>query len=403
MYANTDFWKWVEANLKADPTALRLKYHNKSPGDFDIDAAVRQVECRQRFGKKLNTTLAANPHFLFPTELSGEQCTSDALASWHASLIPAGSTMVDLTAGLGIDAIHCAKMCTKVVAVERNSIVAQVLSLNAPEIEVHCDDCRDFVKNHTGDKFDVAFIDPARRAADGSRLYDMADCEPDVLKMLSDIKRIANHLIIKLSPMLDINRTLSSLPSAHRITALGTTTECKELVIEIDFTSAKPSSGSGIRAVTIGKSGFSFTQAEEVRTEATYSEPEAGMWLYEPYPAVMKAGCYNLLCRHFDVQAVAPNTHIYLSGKPVNNFPGTEWKIIEVLPFASKHIKRLARRYPRIDIATRNFPMPAATLMQRLKVRQGSEFRLMALTSRTGEALLIISAKGTFSQSISCK
>jgi len=391
MYTDSDFWKWIETNIKADPKALRLKYHNKSPGDFDIDAAIRQVECRQRFGKKLAGTLAANPHFLFPTELSGEQCTSDALASWHAGLIAAGSLMVDLTAGLGIDAIHCAKVCAKVVAVERNSLVAQTLSLNAPDIEVHCDDCRDFVKKYTGEKFDVAFIDPARRAADGSRLYDIADCEPDVLKMLPDIERIANRLMIKLSPMLDISRTLASLPSAHRITALGTPTECKELVVEIDFTSAKPFE-TIIHAATIGKNGFSFTQAEEARAKAAYVAPEASMWLYEPYPAVMKAGCYNLLCQHFDVQAVAPNTHIYLSSNPVTDFPGTEWKIVEVLPFASKHIKRLASRYPRIDVATRNFPMPAATLTQKLKVRQGTGFRLIALTSHSGAPLMIIVA-----------
>lgn len=272
---------------------------------------------------------------------------------------------------------------------ERDESVAQALAQNAPGVEVHHDDCREFVKNYDGAPFDVAFIDPARRASDGSRLFDIADCQPDVLLMLPDIRRIAKRLIIKLSPMLDISRTLSALPDARCITALGTATECKELVVEVDFTSPPPEAPT-IRAVTIRWGEFAFTPTEEADAQAVYASPQVGMCLYEPYPAVMKAGGYDLLSARYGVEAVAPNTHIYISNAPVVDFPGIVWQVVEVLPFASKHIKRLASRYPRMEVATRNFPMPAATLMQKLKVRQGCEVRLIALTDRTGAQLMVI-------------
>ncbi len=56
----------------------------------------------QKSQKKLPDTLKCKD-FIFPTLLSEEQCTSDMLAEFHASLIDEGTTVADLTGGLGID------------------------------------------------------------------------------------------------------------------------------------------------------------------------------------------------------------------------------------------------------------------------------------------------------------
>lgn len=383
-----EFWRWVNDNLSAGPEALRLKFHGRQPGNFDVEAAIRQVECRRRYGKKLAQTLAENPRFFFPTLLSGEQCTSDLLADYHASLVPEGSRLIDLTAGLGIDAIHCFGRCREVAALERDPAVAAALAINAAGIEVVNADCREFVRVYQGEPFDVAFIDPARRSADGGRVYGIADCEPDVLAMLPDIRRIARRLIIKLSPMLDVASTLAALPETKTLTALGTTTECKELLVEIDFghVPGQPE----IRAVTMGCGAFSFTPEEKAVAQGTYAEPREGMWLYEPYPAAMKTGAFALLSERYGVAALGPNTHVFISEDEVKDFPGVARRIEEVVPFASKFIKRLAARYPRIDVAARNFPLTAETLARKLKVKQGGGYRLIAVTTATATPLMLI-------------
>ncbi len=77
-----------------------------------------------------------------------------------------------------------------------------------------------------GEHFGVIFIDPARRASDGSRVFALADCEPNIIEMLPKLKRVCELLIVKMSPMLDISHTVSEL-NPFSVIALGTPTECK--------------------------------------------------------------------------------------------------------------------------------------------------------------------------------
>lgn len=381
---------WVRAHAGANPAALRLKYAGKTL-PFPADEAILQVECRRRFGKKLVTTLDRTPDFIFPTALSGEQCTSDALAARHAMLAAGCRTAVDLTAGLGIDAMALAAAGLEVTAVERDARVAAALEVNAPELDVVCADCRDFVAEHSGPRFDLAFIDPARRAADGGRVFSLADCEPDVVAMLPQLRRVARRLVVKMSPMLDITHTLGLLPGASDIIALGTATECKELVAVLDFDS--PAAEPLITAATAEADLISFTPAQEAAATQTYALPAEGMWVYEPLPPVMKAAPFALLCQRFGVTAIAPNTHVYLSQELIPEFPGHARRVAAALPYSSGVLKRFAARWPRADVAARNFPVAAAEVARKLRVRAGESPRVLAVTAAAGEKMLIVSER----------
>ena len=208
------FWAWVEAHNNDDPAKLRLAWHGREPW---IDDAVRQIECRRKYRRKLQYEISYD-RFYFPTSLSGEQSTGDELARIHAAMIPSGAhTIVDLTSGLGVDAMTIARATgVHVVAVERDSVVSAALRHNAgvvgADVETICADCRDYLESVPDGRFDIAFIDPARRDADGGRVFGISDCEPDILTMLPLLRRKVRTLIVKLSPMLDVTRTLRDLP-----------------------------------------------------------------------------------------------------------------------------------------------------------------------------------------------
>ena len=148
---DSTFWTWVDRHINDDPTTLRLKYPSAKDG-IDYPLAITQIECRRKFGKKLKTTLEAVPHFLFPTRLAGEQSTSDRLADFHASLVIPGRDLMDMTAGLGIDAMHCSKVCSSVIALERNCNVADALTINSRQagcdnLSVVCCDSREYMES----------------------------------------------------------------------------------------------------------------------------------------------------------------------------------------------------------------------------------------------------------------
>lgn len=402
MTGNTDsYYKWIESHTTDDPTALRLKYGKRRDDGIDYADAITQIECRRKFGKKLADTLASAPHFRFPSFLAGEQATSDLLAAWHSSLVPEGMAAADLTAGLGIDVFHMARRASEVTAVEMDEARAQALEANLEalridNVRVVCGDCHDFIDEciRLGRHFGAVFIDPARRSESGGRLFALADCHPDVTAMTEKLSQICDLLIIKASPMLDIAHSVAALkPAPAAAIVLGTATECKELVLLVDFAGTQPH--TLIEAVTLsgdGENSFTFTAQQEKDCKAPEAMPAlaAGDYIYELSPAMMKAGAYRLVAERFGLKGFHPNTRLYGSHEPVDGFPGTRYRVTEVLPYASRVIKRFASAYPRINVATRNFSIGADALRAKLRVRDGGTLRLYGLTDARGEQILAV-------------
>ncbi len=390
-YVDTpEFCQWVASHIDDDPVKLRLKWQGKLPW---ANLAILQIECRRKSRKKLAEELTC-PTFFFPTALSAEQCTSDILADFHASLIRPGDTLLDLTCGLGIDVYHAACRASEVTAVDMNPEITEAVIHNAAalghdNITAVTADCREFIKN-TDKHYDVVFIDPARRGTNGERIYRLADCSPDVTSMLGDIAAVSNRLIVKASPMLDITQVLRELPDTTDIYVTGTSTECKEIVADITFDN-RHSSEPVIHVMT-PLYDFSFTQSEEASATPDYELPAAGEYLYEPGAAVMKAAPFRLLSQRYGLKKLHPNTHLYHSAARITDFPGDTWHIDRVADFSSHEIKAISRQYDRLNIATRNFDMPADTLRKKLKVKDGGTQRLIAATlADNSKAMLLLS------------
>lgn len=400
-YDTPRFWEFVNQNIDKSPAALRLKYHGRDDADrVDYALAITQIECRRKFASKLRDTLAADPRFVFACELAGEQSTSDALAAFHASLVPGRSRVTDLTCGLGIDAIHMARGGSAVTAIDRQVSLVDALNFNAANLGLtnltaECANCVERVKEgRLGG--DVAFIDPARRAADGSRVFAVTDCRPDVTELIPFLRDSFHRLIVKLSPMLDVTQTMRLLGGElSHVYILGTRTECKELVCVMDFGTDTPALLCPVDCVTLSDSGqsvFRFTRGEELEAPApAFATPRVGDYVYEPWPAVMKASPARVLLQRFPGLAkLSANTNVFFSSAPLDGFPGVARQVREVIPWQSKNIKRLKNSYPRIDVAVRNFGMSADDLQKKIGIRQGGEYRLLAVTDADGQRLLLV-------------
>lgn len=386
IYDNDEFWEWVYHNINDDVLSLRLRNHGK---DEWIDAAITQIECRRRCNRKLTDTLKCR-HFVFPSTLSAEQCTSEILADFHAGLVDDCANVLDMTCGLGIDTFHIARKASSVTAVELNSDTAEAAAHNAKalslsNVTILHGDSTSYLKE-CDKRFDTIFIDPARRGDAGQRLFALSDCRPDVTALLPDISAHCRKLIVKASPMLDVTHTLRELPMTRDIYIVGNTRECKELVSVVDFTNE--TNDVTIHAWTSGDD-FSYTLSQESEAAVEFGVPEDGWYLYEPYPAIMKCAPYKLLSSRFGVKKLHPNTHLYTSSSPVDMFPGERWKIERVIPFASSELKRFSRKYPQINVAVRNFGWSADKLKAKLKVKDGGDKRLIGATI-TGDIKIML-------------
>jgi len=121
----------------------------------------------------------------------------------------------------------------------------------------------------------------------------------------------------------------------------------------------------------------------------------AGLYLYEPNAAIMKAGreAFVRLIERYNLYELHPNSHLFTSSNHIADFPGRIFKIEEVLPYNKKTVKTLSTRLPQANITVRNFPVKADPLHRQLGVRDGGADYIFATTLMDSTKTLLICTK----------
>lgn len=395
--SNNDFFDFINDNLSADTNKLRLKsFKDKS---FDVNFAILQIDCKNRIKKKL-PEIYGNNKFLFPHILSTEQCTAQEIAKFHASLLDKNEIVLDMTAGLCIDTYYISKTVKEVTALEINPITASVSSFNmsnlTPNVNVINQDCIEFIKNTTN-HYSSIFIDPARRGENNKRLFGLYDCTPNILELIPDLKKISNTLYIKASPMLDITQSIRELSyNVTDIWILGINNECKEILFKVDL-KATSSIVPNIHTINFENSNQQ-TLSKQVNSESLTTAPlyiniESGAYLYEPNSCIMKAQIFDSLVDKYEISAISPNSHLFISNDYISDFPGRRFLITEVIPFKNTDIKNIKKIHPQINVSVRNFKLSADELKKKLKVKDGGDKYMFGTTDKANNALLLICNK----------
>ncbi len=393
---NIDYHKFIETNLTVDANVLRLK--NISNISFDVKFAILQIDCKNRIKKKL-PEIFANKTFLFPSIISTEQCTAQEIAEFHSTLINENDTVLDLTAGLCIDTFYISKKAKNVTAIEINEDTATVAKFNMQNMRNNVNviniDCTEYIKE-CSQKYDVIFIDPARRGENNKRLYSLSDCKPNVLDLLPVLKQIGNYLYIKASSMIDINQSIKELNNiVSDVWVLGINNECKELLFKVDLR-AKDIIKSAIHTINfmnIVRQELSETKYNIALDCICSCSLEPNIFLYEPNSCIMKAGIFSTISTIYNISQIQSNSHLFISDRLIEDFPGRKFKILEIVPFKSKDIKYLKIKYPQMNISVRNFKLTANELKNKLKVNDGGDIYMFGTTDKDNNAVLLICNK----------
>lgn len=397
--AMTDY---VKRHADDDIRQLMLK---DEPGlTFDKAMAVTQIECRQRARNKI-PQLLAHDSYIFAKPICAEQCTHEQVAMLHASLFSDTDTVLDMTMGQGVDSHYISKKAKSVTAIEQDAAIAEAGKLNAATLGngvtvVEADSAKWLEASQL--TFDAIFIDPARRSASGKRLFGLADCQPDVLSLLPLIRKRAKRLVIKASPMVDVTQGIRDLePWVTDVWAVSVRNECKELLFDLSF--GQETQSQLLHAVNYTPHGATqhiTVATEQNATPCRYEQPAAGGYLLEPNASIMKIAAHSAVTEHFGVAKVAPNSHLYVSARPVADFPGRAFAVDEVVPWSSRAAKDLARQHKQLNVAVRNFRLTADALKKKLKVSDGGDCYAFATTTSAGEQVIALCHKvGISSQS----
>lgn len=373
----------------------RAKYKHLS--DEEWQWFLQQVEGRERTADKL-PSFAAIEDWWYPVRLSCEQCSSELTARYKVQilqekpvLLQGGLTarqsyspengplsMVDLTAGFGVDTYFLSELFAHTDYVEQNAELCRIAEHNfkqptpslpkGKEICIHNTTAEEFLASlpfKEGERlgsFDLIFLDPARRDSHGGKVFKLADCTPNVVELLPELLKHGKRILLKLSPMLDISQAIKELSAANwDVYIVAIKNEVKEVLLL--------SGGNGtITAIDLDKpdQAFVFTKEEEKDAQIRKCEnEEIGKYLYEPSASILKAGAYKLVAKRFNLHKLDVNTHLYASDKLIEDFPG---RIFKALPF-----KEGTEVGSQANVLCRNYPLTPEQLKKKLHLRDGGD------------------------------
>ena len=387
---NSETRQFITKHLTSDVNDLALK---KAPFGIDLELALRQIAARQLLKKKV-PSWSENDDLLFPVHLSVEQCSSELTAEYKANLLE-GNTFADLTGGLGVDCHFISQHFKSSAYVEMKPELCDLAKHN---FEVLNDEIK--VNNETAEEFlnrcepmDCIFLDPARRDQYGRKTVSIADCTPNVVDLQDTLLQKARRVMIKLSPMLDISKALGELRCVKEVHVVAVANECKELVVILENGFSDPIRVTCVNLST-GQSVVSYTMEEENESQLTLADGVSN-YLYEPNAALMKAGCFKLLCQRFGVSKLHKNSNLYTSCDFVSDFPGRVFEVESWAPYSKKVKQTLLSDVEKASLATRNFPLSVVELRKTLKLADGDEFFIFATTLKGENKVLIRTKKAT--------
>ncbi|SFE75471.1 class I SAM-dependent methyltransferase [Thermoflexibacter ruber] len=381
---------FILKNENADVQQLALK-GNLYP-QIPLPLMIQQIAGRQKAKTKL-PTFYQTAHIVYPASLSLEQCSSEQTALFKAKLLK-GKYLVDLTGGFGIDAYFLSKSFAKVDYVEQNEVLACIAQhnfkvLKADNVHIHINQAETFLQN-LSEKVDCIYLDPARRDRANRKVFLLEDCEPNLLELAEILLEKAQCVLVKTSPMLDIDLAVKSLQGkVQKIIVLAIENECKEVLYLLGITNEKLL----IETVNLAKNEtqyFSFEKEVESSLSNRYSLPQS--YLYEPNVAVLKAGGFKSIAYYFQLSKLHTHSHLYTSNHLVENFAGRAFEVQAVCQLDKKELLAYLPEN-KANIAVRNFPMTVEQIRKKTGIKEGGEMYLFATTDYQEKKIVIVCKK----------
>lgn len=366
--------EFIFENEHADERELVLSH--KTLFDLPAKRIAEQIAGRRKAKKKLPLWYNTKG-VVYPPTLNLEQSSSQATAQFKSAFLKTitnQKSITDLTGGFGVDSFFFSKEFDSVTYVEPNPDLLALVQYNHIQLgatnmkHIHAT-AETFLDTAT--KTGVYYIDPSRRDDLTRKIFKLRDCTPDITQLHTLLFANSEWLLLKASPLLDIQQGLRELPPVKIVMALAVENEMKELLFLAQHGVSESPKIMAIDLMATGeiKSEFTFTQAEEATSQSTFSEPQ--QYLYEPNAALLKAGAFKLIAQKFNLYKLAQHTHLYTSQSPANDFPGRIFQIEKLNP-TDKQLKELLPDN-RAHVAVRNYPLTAQQLMKKRKLQEGGD------------------------------
>lgn len=386
-FLNKEVQDFITKHLFVDIQQLALQKNPFSELDYKI--VLNQIVSKGKAKEKLPTWFAT-PGIIYPEKISIEQTSSEKTAQYKATIV-SGKSLIDLSGGFGIDDYYFSKQVEKVVHCEINPELSAVTKhnfdkLSIENIEFYSGDSFNYLEN-SEESFDWIYVDPSRRNALKGKVFLLADCLPNVPKLLDFYFEKANRILIKTAPILDITSAINELKFVKSIHIVSVENEVKELLFELE---KNYEAKIAIKTIDFGTK---ITQFDAFLSEETpnlsYSLPR--QYLYEANSALMKSGNFDLISSRLNVAKLHANSHLYTSDLLID-FPGRIFEITTHFPYNKENLKKYFYQQ-KSNIKTRNFRETVEQIRKKWSIKDGGNLYSFFTTDINNQKIVVLCNK----------
>ena len=345
----------------------------------EVHALIETAILRQRATKKF--TKANNVLF---TRAALEQASSQEISAYRAEKFKtAGIKLVaDLCCSIGGDAISFAEHA-QVIGVDIDPVR---LAMAKHNLAIYGRDNRfsgikadlnTFAPLTEADGF---FFDPARRTAEGKRIFSLANYQPPI--------RLIDHWLpqtpsggIKISPGVDYAELPS--PEIATVEIISIRGEVREAVLWYGEL-RNPAE----RSATLLPSKHQLSYQAHL-PNAAVTAPKG--WLYEPDGAVIRAHLVKELAAEIDGSQIDSNIALLTTDSYRETPFARAFEIVDYFPFQLKKLRRYLREQNvgKIVVKKRGSPLDPQWLEKQLKSK-GEKSAVLFLTQAAGKPIVIV-------------
>jgi hypothetical protein len=316
-----------------------------------------------------------------------EQSSSWATSIFKSSLLSKSSIVFDLTGGLGIDSMAFASKALEVNYFERDDDLFLQSNANFQVLQL------DNIDSKHGNSIEllpkelpknaVVYLDPDRRGTKGRRSRSLHSMEPNWDEITAIQKRAdCEELLVKLSPMHDIQELLDLSLGQGNIHIIEYKGECKEIIWHWKKELKEPS-------LSIHEIDFKWSTRKmdfsEIAALPKRMTDEIGEYILDLSPSWKKAMTWNKAAEIFSIQKLAANTHLFTSNKVISDFPGRQFVVLG--PFDKKRPPLSA------SVICRNCGSTSAEIKKRLKLKEDPDIFLIAFKNVDDKVNLLLTKK----------
>lgn len=319
------------------------------------------------------------------TQKSYEQASSQLSAGYKSKLVT-GKSCLDLSGGLGVDAWAFSQKFNKVISLDPDTELNEMVRLNYEKLGIkNCDRIDSTAEKYLencNEKFDLIYLDADRRIS-GKRSFQINESSPNYELLAPKIGILSKNILLKLSPLTDIHYIIETLENIKTIIVISIQQEVKEILVLLEpgnLTSVN------IEAVNIDENesqqSFSGSISQTIETSAI----DSPVYLFEPAASIIKAGLSIAYANSLQLYQIAKNTAFYTGLSPIENFIGRQFKIKTYFEFSKSKFNEYVKlnQLYKTNITKRNFNLSVEELRKVFKLKEGGNDYLFFGTLHNG-------------------